>query len=132
MPRGALVTTLQRLTILILPYRARLLVTAGFLAVACLLSLIVPLVVQHVLDQLATGGHVSLLALALGLGLIFLAQAAVGLGNTLILGRVSLNVVRDLRRRLYARLQQVGVPFYDQTPAGAILSRFMDDVVAVQ
>jgi ABC-type multidrug transport system fused ATPase/permease subunit len=126
------VTTLQRLTILILPYRARLLVAAGFLAVACLLSLIVPLVVQHVLDQLATGGPVSLPALALGLGVIFLAQAAVGLGNTLILGRVSLNVVRDLRRRLYARLQQVGVPFYDRTPAGAILSRFMDDVAAVQ
>jgi ABC-type multidrug transport system fused ATPase/permease subunit len=132
MPRGALVTTWQRLTILILPYRARLLVAAGFLAVACLLSLTVPLVVQHVLDQLASGEPVSLPALALGLAAIFLAQAAVGLANTLILGRVSLNVVRDLRRRLYARLQQVGVPFYDRTPAGAILSRFMDDVAAVQ
>jgi subfamily B ATP-binding cassette protein MsbA len=102
------------------------------LVVACLLSLTLPLVVQGLVDRLAAGEPVSLPLLGLGLGLFFVAQAVVGLGNTLVLGRVSLNVVRDLRRRLYARLQEVGVAYYDRTPAGAILSRLMDDVAEVQ
>src|SRR5207248_1750612 len=31
-----------------------------------------------------------------------------------------------------ARLQRVGLSYYDKTPAGAIISRMMDDVAAVQ
>ena len=40
--------------------------------------------------------------------------------------------MRDLRHGLYDRLQRVGLAYYDRTPAGAILSRLMDDVAAVQ
>src|SRR5262249_42273881 len=57
---------------------------------------------------------------------------AVGLANTHAIGRVGLEVVRDLRHRLYARLQRVGLSYYDKTPAGAIVSRLMDDVTGVQ
>jgi ABC-type multidrug transport system fused ATPase/permease subunit len=45
---------------------------------------------------------------------------------------VGLAVVRDLRHHLYVRLQQLGLSYYDRTPAGAIMARLMDDVAAVQ
>ena len=39
-------------------------------------------------------------------------------------------VVRDLRHRLYARLQRLSLSWYDRTPAGGIISRLTDDVTA--
>lgn len=131
-PRGVFVTTFRRLAGFLSPYRARLVLTVGLLTVACILSLALPLVIQALIDQLALGAPVSLAALALGLGVFFLAQAAVALANTLVLGRVSLNVVRDMRRRLYACLQAAPLSYYDRTPAGVMLARVMDDVSAVQ
>jgi ABC-type multidrug transport system fused ATPase/permease subunit len=94
--------------------------------------LTLPLVIQALVDRLAVGAEVSIATLIVGLGLFFVAQAAVALGNTLLLGRVSLNVVRDIRRHLYAHLQTAKLSFYDRTPAGVILARVMDDVGAVQ
>ncbi len=125
-------TTFRRLAFFISPYRVRLALAVGLLSVACVLSLALPLVIQALVDQLALGAEVSLATLIVGLAVFFLAQAAVALGNTLVLGRVSLNVVRDLRRRLYAHLQKAKLSFYDRTPAGVILSRVMDDVGTVQ
>ena len=52
--------------------------------------------------------------------------------NGLVIGRIGQGVVRDLRHRLYERLQQVGLAYYDRTPSGAIIARVMDDVGAIQ
>ena len=52
--------------------------------------------------------------------------------NGLLIGRIGQGVVRDLRHRLYDRLQRLSLAYYDRTPSGAILSRVMDDVGAIQ
>ena len=74
------------------------------------------------------------LSLPLGLGLlgVFAAQAVTAVAIAHVAGPVGLGVVRDLRHALYARLQRLGLPFYDRTPAGAIISRLMDDVAVIQ
>ncbi len=54
------------------------------------------------------------------------------LGNGLLIGRIGQGVVRDLRHLLYDRLQRLSLTYYDKTPSGAILSRLMDDVGAIQ
>jgi ABC-type multidrug transport system fused ATPase/permease subunit len=108
-------------------------VAFGLAGLACLLNLPTPLLIQALVDRVVAGKTAAGLPLyALGLLLIFAAQAATGLANTFVIGRVGLGVVRDLRHRLYARLQRVGLSYYDKTPAGAIISRMMDDVAAVQ
>jgi subfamily B ATP-binding cassette protein MsbA len=104
----------------------------GLTGLACLLNIPTPLLVQGLVDDVAASGAGSLpfyIAALLG---VFALQAVVGVANTHAAGRVGLEVVRDLRHRLYARLQRVGLSYYDKTPAGSILSRLMDDVAAVQ
>ena len=49
-----------------------------------------------------------------------------------LIGRIGQGVVRDLRHLLYDRLQRLSLTYYDKTPSGAILSRVMDDVGAIQ
>jgi ABC-type multidrug transport system fused ATPase/permease subunit len=103
----------------------------GLAALACLLNLPAPLLVQALVDDVTAGGAAALL-IAAGLLGVFTLQALTGLAIAHVVGHVGLSVVRDLRHRLYARLQRLGLSYYDKTPAGAILSRLMDDVSAVQ
>jgi subfamily B ATP-binding cassette protein MsbA len=116
---------------LLAPYRNRVVLAFGIAALACLLNLPAPLLVQALVDDVRAGGARVPILIA-GLLTVFLLQAGVGLANAHVIGRVGLKVVRDLRHRLYVRLQRLGLSYYDKTPAGAILSRLMDDVAAVQ
>jgi subfamily B ATP-binding cassette protein MsbA len=113
-------------------YRGRVILAVALAVLACLLNLPTPLLIQRFVDDAVTGSASELPAYALGLLLVFAVQAALGLANACLLGGVGLAVVGDLRHRLYARLQRVGLSFYDKTPAGAIISRLTDDVAAVQ
>jgi subfamily B ATP-binding cassette protein MsbA len=98
-----------------------------------LLNLPVPLFVQGLVDHVVAGGPPWYVPVyALGLLGVFAAQAGFGLANTLLIGRVGQGVVRDLRHRLYERLQRLGLAYYDKTPTGAIVSRLMDDVGAIE
>jgi ATP-binding cassette, subfamily B, bacterial MsbA len=115
------------------PYRAQVAAATGLTGLACLLNLPVPLLVQGLVDRVvAEGRWWALPSYALGLSAVFAAQAGFGLANALVIGRVGQGVVRDLRHRLYERLQRLSLAYYDATPTGAIISRLMDDVGAIQ
>jgi len=115
------------------PYRVDAAVALGLTTLACLLNLPVPLLVQGLIDQVVDGSQWwNLPAYATGLAVVFATQAGFGLVNSLVIGRVGQSVVRDLRHRLYDQLQRLGLAYYDKTPTGAIISRLMDDVGAVQ
>ncbi len=125
--------TLRRMGGLLAPHRGRVAAAFGLTALACLLNLPVPLLVQGLVDRVVAGdGAGAVPWYALGLLGVFAAQAGIGLVNTLVIGKVGLAVVRELRHRLYERLQRLSLSWYDRTPAGSILSRLMDDVATVQ
>jgi subfamily B ATP-binding cassette protein MsbA len=100
---------------------------------AALSNLPVPLLVQELIDRVVTRDRWDALPIyAAGLFAVFAAQAALSYGNSLLIGRIGQGVVRDLRHRLYDRLQRLSLAYFDRTPSGAILSRVMDDVGAIQ
>ena len=125
--------TLRRIFEFLAPHRGRVLAAFGLAILACLLNLPLPLLIQGLVDHAAAAGGATALPLyAAGLLAVFALQAGVGLANTFMIGRVGLNVVRDLRHRLYAHLQKASLSFYDRTASGTIISRLMDDVATVQ
>jgi subfamily B ATP-binding cassette protein MsbA len=127
------VSTARRILGWLSPYRSDAATALGLTGLACLLNLPVPLLVQGLVDQVIAGGRWWDLAVySLSLFAVFSAQAGFGLANGLVIGRVGQGVVRDLRHRLYDRLQRLGLAYYDKTPTGAIVSRLMDDVGAIQ
>jgi ABC-type multidrug transport system fused ATPase/permease subunit len=121
----------RRLLSLIAPYRAQAALALVLAALGCLLNFPLPLLIQELVDHSVTAGGLSPV-LVLGLLGVFAAQAMIAVALTQVIGPLGLGVVRDLRHALYARLQRLGLPFYDQTPAGAIISRLMDDVAVVK
>src|SRR5262249_27596308 len=124
---------LRRIRGWLIPYKAWVALAAGLTVSACALNLFVPLLVQGLVDGVVTAGRWRALpAYGLGLFAIFAAPAGVGLANMLVVGLVGRGVVRDLRHALYERLQRLEMAYYDRTPTGAIISRLMDDVAAIQ
>lgn len=125
--------TLRRIGRWLLPYRAWVLVAVGLTTSACLLNVLVPLLVQGLIDGVVEGRDWRILpAYALGLFAVFAGQAGLNLANSLVIGRIGQGVVRDLRHHLYERLQRLSLSYYDRTPTGSIISRLMDDVGAIQ
>ncbi|QDV36263.1 ABC transporter ATP-binding protein [Tautonia plasticadhaerens] len=126
-------STARRIRCWLAPYRVRVALALGLTVTACLLTLAVPLLVRELVDRVVIGEDWRELPLLSGaLLLVFAAQAGLNLANALIVGRVGLDVVRDLRHGIYERLQRLGLTYYDRTPTGAIISRMMDDVGAIQ
>jgi subfamily B ATP-binding cassette protein MsbA len=125
--------TLDRIAGWLAPYRRSMALAFVMTTLAALFNLPVPLLVQELVDRVVTQGRWSALPwYALGLFLVFAVQAVLSLGNGLLIGRIGQGVVRDLRHLLYDRLQRLSLTYYDKTPSGAILSRLMDDVGAIQ
>jgi ABC-type multidrug transport system fused ATPase/permease subunit len=127
------VKTIRRIGGWLAPYRGRMILALALTALACLFNLPVPLLVQALIDHVVTQGHWDVLPMyaALLFG-VFAVQAVLAWSNSLAIGRIGQGVVRDLRHRMYERLQQLGLAYYDKTPSGAIIARVMDDLGAIQ
>jgi len=115
------------------PYRRRMLLAIGALAVASALNLTFPLVIVRLLDsvlQQQNLGQLNLLTAAL-VGVFFL-QAAFTLVQSYTLNFVGEHVVLDLRAELYQHLQQLSLAFYADRRVGEIISRISSDVTQVR
>lgn len=124
--------TLRRIGGWLNPYRGQIAVALLLTGLACLFNLPVPLLVQGLIDRVVTQNRWNALPFyALLLACVFTVQALLVLSNGLIIGRIGQGVVRDLRHKLYERLQQLSLAYYDKTPSGAIIARVMDDVGAI-
>jgi ABC-type multidrug transport system fused ATPase/permease subunit len=125
------VKTTRRILGLIAPYRGAAAIAFALTALACVLNLLVPIFIQKLVDGMV-GDQRAWPALACGLLGVFALQAIVAVVIANVIGPVGLGVVRDLRHALYAKILRLGLPFYERTPAGAIVSRLLDDVAVVQ
>ncbi len=130
--RGRL-SALARLWPFARPYLALLVLTFVGALLATLTQLVVPLVVQAVVDgPIADGdraGLVPLLALALCFGL---AEAALFFLRRWAMNVSSLQIERDLRDTLYQRLQRLPIDFHERWSSGQLLSRATTDVSTVR
>lgn len=125
-------TALKRIIGLLRPQRRRLSLALLLTISACLLNSPVPPLIRALVDDALPAGATVVAAYALALLAVYALQAGASVAATGVTGEIGLAVVRDLRHRLYARLQRLSLAYYDRTPAGAIISRLMDDVTAVQ
>ncbi len=92
-----------------------------------------PLIVQGLVDDVVAPQRWDRLPLfASAFAAVLMAQALIGFANTLVVGHVGQRLIREMRHQLYERLQELSLSFYDKTHTGAIISRMMDDIGAIQ
>ncbi len=124
----------KRLLGYLAPYRGRFGISIGLIFLSIIIGdFLVPMLFGWTIDRgLAAGDLRRVVSYA---GLLVLGQAGrsvVGYVQWVFQHQVGQDVVRDVRNRLYERLQALPTSFYREMPTGEIMSRVTSDVEAIQ
>ena len=125
-------STFRRLLDYMWRYKWISLLALAFIFATTLVTTALPLLARSYIDQLvsreaATNG---LYLLGIYYGLFLLRVLLTFLGQYAF-ARVAYSIVRDLRQETFANMQQLGMAYFDQTAAGAIVSRLTNDTQSV-
>ena len=115
------------------PYLWQVLLNMTFLLGVTGLSLVVPQIIQGVIDQgLKAGATAFLVRSALILVGLGAGTALLNLGQRYLTEWIGAHVGYDLRNAMYDRIQYLPFTFHDHTTTGQLINRCIEDVRAVQ
>lgn len=103
-----------------------------FIFMTTLVTTTLPLLARYFIDhfisryQIMTGFYVLIMYYAL-----FLLRVLFTFLGQYSFARVAHSIVRDLRQESFENIEHLGMVYFDQTPAGAIVSRLTNDTQAV-
>ncbi len=131
--------TFKRVVQTFRPYRARVSVVGVAIVITAGLGVVNPLLIKQVIDyglRCTTNGcypdmHKTFVLVAWMI-VIPIVTGVIGVGQTYLSNQVGLNVMQDLRNKLYAHLQFMPLRFFTSTRTGEIQSRLANDVGGVQ
>jgi ATP-binding cassette subfamily B protein len=124
---------LFRLRVYLKPYTWQILLNITCLLSVTGLALVVPQILQNVIDQgLQAGASAFLVRSALLLVGIGAATAALNLGQRYLTEWIGDYVGYDLRNAMYDRIQYLPFTYHDHTTTGQLINRCIEDVRAVQ
>ena len=122
-------------------HRRLVVIAYGSLFVATAAQLVVPQLVQRIIDAVATGAQVQadaaavaglLLSSMLAIIVFSIVRAVFAFGQQYNAERISQNVAFDIRNALFARIQRQSFSYLDRTQTGQLMVRATDDVEKVR
>jgi ATP-binding cassette subfamily B protein len=137
-PRKAI---LGRLAQMLWPYRTTAFIMCGLMLVAVAAELTPPKLQQYLVDHILKGGQgtpdprslfTALFAVVSALAVTRLALSAVNFAKGRMATRVGVALTYDFRARLVAKLQSLGLDYYDRHQVGAVMSRVAYDSEVIQ
>ncbi len=124
---------LFRLRIYLKPYIWQVLLNIACLLSVTALALVVPQIIQNVIDQgLKAGAKAFLVRSALLLLGIGAGTALLNLGQRYLTEWIGDYVGYDLRNAMYDRIQYLPFTYHDHSTTGQLINRCIEDVRAVQ
>ncbi|MFE6860977.1 ABC transporter ATP-binding protein [Nocardia sp. NPDC057668] len=124
---------LRRIIRLFHPYRSRLALVGGLVALASAVGLASPFLVRGIIDDALPHGRTGLLTLmAAGMVAVSALTAVFGVWQTYLSTAVGQRVMHDLRTAVYARLQSMPLSFFTATRTGEVQSRIANDIGGMQ
>ncbi|MFF8530614.1 ABC transporter ATP-binding protein [Streptomyces sp. NPDC015532] len=113
-------------------FGAPLLISLALVAVDAVMTLLLPILIRHGIDQgvtrLALGAVWAAAVLAL---ITVLVQWTAQIGETRMTGRTGERVLYALRLKIFAQLQRLGLDYYERELTGRIMTRMTTDVDAL-
>lgn len=120
--------TMGRLFTYLRPYRRRMAITLSIYVVCVVITQLYPFIDRKLIDEhIAIRNPNGFLPL-LGLATVLHALAWVGvLIRSLLIQRVSLGILVDLRRQLFHHVVELSFTFHEKEPVGKTMTRFIGD-----
>ncbi len=126
-------TVYKRLLRYVRPYTGRLSIAGVAYLVQASISLIFPLVVQRLVDDVLSAGDIVVLNwLAGGLLALFMVQAIASYTHIIQMAFISSRVIRDIRLQIYTHLQSLSLRYFADNRTGELVSRLTSDVTLLQ
>jgi ATP-binding cassette subfamily B protein len=123
---------MRRILVYARPYRRLVVGAVVLLFLDGGVQLAGPLLTRHVIDVAIPAGDLRGVATAaVVFAVALVVQFACNYGETVLTGLLGQNVMRDMRRDIFARLQRLSIPFYDRNPVGRLITRVTSDVEAL-
>jgi ATP-binding cassette subfamily B protein len=124
--------TLLRLFEFTRPYKWRLFWGSLLIVTGVAVSLVPPYLTRHLMDDVLIPHNSRIFGLLIGLMLSAqLVQNLIQMARSRNVAFLSRNVAVDIRERLFQKLQQLSLSFYDKRNVGSIMSRMTNDTGAL-
>ena len=124
---------LRRVAAYARPYTLRITLTLLSIFASSLIGLAPPLLFRDLIDHALPDKDLTRLNLVvLAMLAIPLLDGLNGVGQRWLTSRVGEGIISDLRRSLYAHMQQMSLRFFTNTKTGELMSRLNNDVVGAQ
>lgn len=123
----------SRVGVYLLPYKGMAAATIGCALLSTGFALTYPKLTQFVIDDIIGKNQPELLAPVIALLFCaFLLREAFDSLRIRVNNHLEQNVIYDLRRDVYARLQRLPVGWFDQRASGDLMTRVIEDVNSVE
>ena len=115
------------------PYRWRQVELIAYMAFGLTYALLLPLSTRYLVDDiLPDGSGQRLLVFILGLFVIYVLNALVGMRRAYVTSWISQRLLVDLADRMFAHLQRLSHGFYVRAKVGDLMARLSGDLMVVQ
>lgn len=114
------------------PYRFMAIANVGCGVISLAFSFAFPQLAQTIIDDVTHGGRTSYLWPAAALLAAFLFRDLFNSLRILVNNVFEQNVIFDMRRDVFSRLQRLPVGYFDQRASGDLMTRVIEDVNAVE
>ncbi|WP_099221359.1 ABC transporter ATP-binding protein [Listeria costaricensis] len=110
-------------------------VTMVLVLLVTLADVYAPLIIRKFLDDYLTPMNIDIQAFViLGCGYfgLVLGKAIVWYFQLVFFQKIALNIVKQIRIDIFSKLHSLGMRYFDQTPAGSLVSRVTNDTEAIK
>ena len=115
------------------PYKKAMVVATLAVIGFTLANLSLPLLIKLAIDGAIQDGDTNLLAVvAIALTVVAALYWLTNMLQNILITRVALTVLYDIRADMFLQLQRLAMSFSDKTPIGALMARMFGDVGALQ
>ncbi len=124
--------TYRRLMGFLRPYRKQLWWSLAFAWLAMGMTVVIPPLIGHTVNEIQDGNRNALLPLAAAIVVAAILRVGLTVVRRLVAGKVSLAVEFDLRQRFYSHLQSLELSFFDGQQTGQLMSRATVDLQSIR
>src|ERR1035437_3818720 len=126
--KSVLTTAWLRLVPLMAQERNSVVISIIAILISSAVSLVVPIIVAHIVDVYIVGKNFHGVLLFSGLlAVIFIVGVASNYIQIITMGGVGRRLLFNLRNKIFGKLQELPVAFFNQNKAGDLISRINND-----
>ena len=126
-------TVFKRFLFYASPYKKAMVIATLAVFGFTLANLSIPLLIKFAIDGAIQNGDTNLLAtVAISLVAVAFLYWLTHMLQNILITRVALTVLYDIRADMFLQLQRLAMSFSDKTPIGALMARMFGDVGALQ